>query len=782
MLSAVAARKARLQAKGQSSTPPTSTPQQSPSPQPVQKTKSHAKPPSKRKSSSEAVSQSHKRRKVNKLQEKSARYFQEKDSFLEQEDVIIIEDDNDEDEAALSATSEEGRSSEDAASTKPKRAWSPSAPFLDSSDEEGAAEGVDTPLEVEEVELPRPARLVTEAPSVLSTYRPIESQNLFVAAEDELVALGLPSALPAKVLCLAQSDRLALIGTYTLCVIHGFISLAGVTLTPSRTSYRVYAPRSAPSPVIECLPTSNQPPSTLAGLPERLQTLTEHSDAIVVLQAVKSGVEGLGRICRTFENVFEPSRWQRAQGEIDIGLSSAHYVTHETPESPSYNTPASWNEAILSVMPPEDTDDVDLSRQVYLVRGAKKSGKSTFARTLLNNLTTRYRKVAFLECDLGQSEFTPGGMVALNIVSTPAFGPPFTHPSIPYQAHYIGSTSPRNCPSLYVEAITALVQTYNAEVQHAPAGTEDTSDARISDIIPLVVNMMGWTKGLGADLSSRIQEIVEPSAVFDFDAAAFTSPADPMHVVEERPPRTGDSTPAWKYVEPISPGLISARYSPTDYRNLSILSYLHAVLPRRAAISNRGAQRIRHVVEYDRALMCQPPFELAASDALDDVILVGPGSEDVVPSEINRVLNGALVALVSCEPGAVDRVPDNAGVPPTSSIPYTQGVTPPLPSMSSCHGLALIRSLTSDSSSTTAPALLHLLTPLPASILSGANPRVLVKGEMELPVWGMLDFRSEDSIAGVEYGKVPYLQWGKSEGVGGERRRIRRNLMRRGQM
>lgn len=35
---------------------------------------------------------------------------------------------------------------------------------------------------------------------------------------------------------------------------------------------------------------------------------------------------------------------------------------------------------------------------------------------------SRYRRVAFLECDLGQSEFTPGGLVALNIVENYAFG------------------------------------------------------------------------------------------------------------------------------------------------------------------------------------------------------------------------------------------------------------------------------------------------------------------------------------------------------------------------
>jgi polynucleotide 5'-hydroxyl-kinase GRC3/NOL9 len=58
----------------------------------------------------------------------------------------------------------------------------------------------------------------------------------------------------------------------------------------------------------------------------------------------------------------------------------------------------------------------------------------------------------------------------------------------------------------------------------------------------------------------------------------------------------------------------------------------------------------------------------------------------------------------------------------------------------------------------------------------------MVKGELELPVWGMLDFKERDTIAGIEKSKVPYLQWGKGEGIGGERRRVRRNLMRKGQL
>ena len=77
----------------------------------------------------------------------------------------------------------------------------------------------------------------------------------------------------------------------------------------------------------------------------------------------------------------------------------------------------------------------------------------------------------------------------------------------------------------------------------------------------------------------------------------------------------------------------------------------------------------------------------------------------------------------------------------------------------------------------------------------------MVKGEMEMPIWGLVDWRtlalgrngsgggvSTDNNEGAPLGwdttrmqmQVPYLQWGRvSEGVlGGEKRRFRRNLMR----
>ncbi len=362
---------------------------------------------------------------------------------------------------------------------------------------------------------------------------------------------------------------------------------------------------------------------------------------------------------------------------------------------------------------------------------------------------SRYRRVAFLECDLGQSEFTAGGMVALNIIEQPVFGPPFTHPTLPHQAHYIGAHNPRSSPSHYLRAIQALVENYRLDLQFANlfVDIEDgEDDDRIADIIPLVINTMGWTKGLGADLARRIEELVQPSDIFTFETSPSNDAVEP-------------GGPHLRTLEPITP---PQRFNPSDHRALSLLSYFYAVFPdpiHANPFGQMGASRWNTGLP----LCAQPPYEIMSSLALDRVVLVGAGAEDVVQTELGRVLAGALVALVSSQPASEEGMKEL----------YTPGSPPPDPASSNCIGLAFIRGVSNDGSK------LHLLTPVPLERL--VNARILVMGELQLPVWGWLDFRSAESDAGSGV-DVPFLRWGRSAGAGSERRRVRRNIMRRAQM
>ncbi|KAH7930345.1 hypothetical protein BV22DRAFT_1079330 [Leucogyrophana mollusca] len=648
-----------------------------------------------------------------------------------------------------------------------KRAWSPSRPLPDSSDDE--ADDEQPPKQAPfDINIQYSSRAVDE-PSILSTFQPTPEQNVFHLTNDEVHALGLEHTTTYVALVLAPGETLALLGVYTIVVALGAVSLLGINIAPAKTAHRIFAPRSAPVPIIRCEPPGPST-STPISLPSRITSAPQRNadDAIILLRYLDTGVEGLGRVCRVFDGAFQPSqprsRWARDAPPVpSLGIPGVHMVTHSAKDTQPFILPESWSTALEGAC---QADNTSFEPPTYLVKGPKKSGKSTFARTLLNRLLARYKRVAFIECDLGQSEFTPGGMVTLHIIDHPVFGPPFTHPSQPYRAHYIGSTAPRSNPSHYLAAVQALVETYRLEIQ-LPAEDAEDEDGRI----PAIVNTMGWTKGLGADLNAKIEEFLSPTDIFEIvgmEEKGWPSAA-PLPHLQSR------SHDARRFeLEGISPDAVSTHYNATDQRNLAILSYFHAVFPPSIPLDSPICQVTAQSWNTSLPLCARYPYEVDWSQAFDQIVLSGAGYEDVVPSEIGRVLNGAIVGLVECDEAAMAIDPQSE----PSKIPYTQDQPPPPPATSTCHGLALIRGM-----SPSTPHM-HILTPVPPPLLQ--RSRVLVKGELELPVWGMLDFRvgddGEAGVAGVERARVPYLQWGKGEGLGSERRRIRRNLMRKGQM
>ncbi|KAF9457216.1 hypothetical protein BDZ94DRAFT_1176032 [Collybia nuda] len=662
-----------------------------------------------------------------------------------------------------------------------QRRWSPSAPLMDSSDE-GESDGApDDTLEV-------PAQPMKKPLHILSNLHPTPNENIFFLTPDEVNAIDLSSlipTLPATIIALGFKETVCLLGTYRFCVLQGSVACSGVVLSPSPRIHRVFAPRSSPLPILEGAIGKDSIAGLNLKLPPRLRPLAQAPATLLLIQELNTGVKGLGRICRTFNGVFEPSRWQKDETLGSLQLPGVYLIAEQTRDVQVFSLPVSWDLAL----PPPPTEPSDTPVGVHLVKGPKRSGKSTFARTLVNTLLTQYQRVAFLECDLGQSEFTPGGMVALNVVHKSLFGPPFTHPTLPNYAHFIGGSTPRSTPSHYISAIQSLVESYHLDVQLTsdPMELED-DDARISDVIPLVVNTMGWNKGLGADLTQKIEEIVQPTVIYEIEAPAsfereWATPAP-------APPYPPQNHSAKVFtLQPIPPSVLSMNYTPADHRALCILSYFHAVFPD-AAGTTTGDPPLSEITAASWTtslpLRACPPYEVEPARTFEKVILTGAGMEDVVPDEIDRVMNGAIVGLVCCQPGTLDNDPS---LPSTSSttgaIPYTQGYLPPSTSSSTCLGLALVRSVSTVSPIIPPPpghpTTFHILSPLPLPLLERSN--ILVKGEMELPIWGMLDLTDENG--GVEGGAnvgVPYLQWGKGEGLGGDKRRIRRNLMRRGQM
>ncbi|KAF8451165.1 hypothetical protein L210DRAFT_3627381 [Boletus edulis BED1] len=252
--------------------------------------------------------------------------------------------------------------------TKTERAWSPSRPIPDSSDD-------DEP-----------------GPSV-------PDHNVY----------SIPKNDYTRILVLQPNETLALVGVYSFCVLQGSISLLGVILSPSNIKHTVFAPRSSPIPILSWATSVHQGSCTFPIPPSIRQQ--ENATAILI-EYTDTGVEGLGRISKIFDGVFKPPREPEAGPGIDI--PRIYIVHHSSKDIRPFVLPSSWEVAFASL---EDQPDSEMNSAL--------EEREKYIGT--------YRRVAFLECDLGQSEFTPGGLVALNLVENYVFGLPLApDPHAPY--------------------------------------------------------------------------------------------------------------------------------------------------------------------------------------------------------------------------------------------------------------------------------------------------------------------------------------------------------------
>lgn len=388
-------------------------------------------------------------------------------------------------------------------------------------------------------------------------------------------------------------------------------------------------------------------------------------------------------------------------------------------------------------------------------------------------------------------------------------------------------------PSHYIASIGALVQTFRLDLQYAANemdmdldGDASEADNRTTSVIPLVVNTQGWTKGLGADLMAAVGELVQPTHVFELKADTLAANANERSresagAIKDIPSSTswidesimgtsvphGEHQPTQHWILPAAPlGPIGNFFNPSDTRAINLLTYFHA--------GNSGQRGLTW--RTDMSLLTTPPYDVDVNVAFDAIILTGPGSEDVVYEEVLRSLNCSIVALVEDE-NSTDILEGGGEAAVRGGIPYVQGTLPPDPSTSRCHGLAFARGVSTLNSSpgpagaserNEPSAKLQLLTPVPPNVL--ARCRVLVKGELEMPIWAFVGSSSDGdlggrewkgsgkkeeggggTVLGVPWEKVPYLtfrgareMFGGGGGViaGSGVKKARKNVMRRGHM
>lgn len=580
---------------------------------------------------------------------------------------------------------------------------------------------------------------------------------------------------------LVGGETITNIGLYDVFVKRGVVTLYGAILRagPSAPSYRVFAPASHALPVIHCLSPD--------GAEVELKSVGCELGSLERLSPL------LGRLWKAAETLDDSflknhkNRWSFENviqsipciDTFPTDIGQIHRLSDDALSRPLYHLeiPPRWHQAIDKICSASSKSGSNFHERVF-VCGPKNTGKSTFARMLLNRIFTIDREVMktdehsifLLDLDPGQPEYSPPGQISLIELRQPIFGPPFTHPGTItgshqriIRTHYIGANSPKDNPEHFIECTVDLMTHYQ---KHLTFGNTHG---------PIIINSPGWVIGTGLQILTTLiarlslTDIVytteEPGRSLDaLNAAAVSASVPRFHTAPSQPSGTLPSRTA------------------AEFRDMQTLSYFHLAAP---------TQGLPHQSWDPTPLTARKPYALSY-DALDapsrDFLAIMPLGEAPPPSTLATILNGSIVGIVALSP-TTTAIPIQRT--PAEHIPYVSAdaghLEPFSPQQSHLVALGLVRSIDADART------LHVLVPAACEhLLEDLVPErtVLVVGTgMDTPGWAYLEDlhaaearrrageteEKEESEVDVE--RRPWVQkvdGGEVERVLGKKRRLRR--------
>ncbi|KAK3250112.1 hypothetical protein CYMTET_40495 [Cymbomonas tetramitiformis] len=203
--------------------------------------------------------------------------------------------------------------------------------------------------------------------------------------------------------------------------------------------------------------------------------------------------------------------------ELAAGSQGAHWESiHSPAKLRPVTLPGAWRTAVTQIQ--HDAWSEQLPSPVVVVAGPKGVGKSTLSRFVVNSLLGTCPTVAYLDLDPGQPEIGFPGTLTLALVHAPLLGPPQLRQLAAAAAarlqgpaaaqvsgmmpvvvgqHFVGDIKPEGDPEGFMEGVGALHHMWMETLQGGG--------------VPLVVNTMGWVKGLGMDLLQATLSQVQPT-------------------------------------------------------------------------------------------------------------------------------------------------------------------------------------------------------------------------------------------------------------------------------
>ncbi|XP_077168880.1 polynucleotide 5'-hydroxyl-kinase NOL9 [Paroedura picta] len=577
-----------------------------------------------------------------------------------------------------------------------------------------------------------------------------------VKAPQEEPRTAVEAAAGGVVVLLPPGQSLTFNGKCCLTCLYGSVRVFGFNIAPEQPPYNLFSPHTHCALSIEAVAYKESEKSKKEMKAEARSILRAHlvpraariklmksfvpQCSMVLLERLDTQVTRFILSHSEFSHVFSAKRHKVPRFIPEDAVFASISLGRQDPENGLLLSESSLSAIGQLVRACQEEDE---GCPIILVCGPKSVGKSTFNRYLINLLLNRLPCIEFLECDLGQTEFTPPGCISLINVTEPFLGPPFTHLRTPHKMVYFGETSCEQETERYLDSLKYVFGAYERDV-------------------PLVINTMGWVKGAGLLLLIDIIRLLSPSHIVQISAEGFkdmpqlspeyTVSSAGLHTKGKGPLRgkslangsadlaQGDFHPPHSEhkllcVQPEFPGAGVAgdgRTHSSVLRDMAVLAYLGQLQPSDMDL----VLPLHSLVPY------QVPFSAVSIKVIHT---------DVAPAHILYSVNASWVGLC--------RLPDEVQCKADGPVLLTQ--TP----ICDCMGFGIVRGVDMDKK------LYHILTPVAPENLRSVN--CLLIGNIPIPNCVFLN------QPGIE-GEIPYITSEYNYGIlGAGKLKMKKHLKRR---
>ncbi|XP_023768224.1 polynucleotide 5'-hydroxyl-kinase NOL9 [Lactuca sativa] len=345
----------------------------------------------------------------------------------------------------------------------------------------------------------------------------------------------------------------------------------------------------------------------------------------------------------------------------------------EESEATNIYIPEDWSEAADTIA------YGDAHTPTAFICGPKNSGKSTFSRHVLHVLLRRHKRVAFLDTDVGQPEFTPPGCLSLTLLDSESID----LKSQPERCFFFGDISSKRDPELYLKYIFALYDHYH---KHHHSSSPNNNE------VPLIINTPGWVKGIGYDVLVDMLNHIAPSHVVNICVSAKsknlpsgtfwsqdTDAAKEVTLIEIKSANHQDS---------LNRSVVAHKDS-RHIRDLSIITYFTHCFS-----SDMRMNMMSSIKRIAQALASHPPYEVSMS-----AVNIKHLHTQVPEAEIFYSLNASIVGLAVSRQGS-------------GNLPQ-------------CVGLGIVRGVD------TLRRVVYIITPVPQHLLEDVD--LLLQGFIQIP-------------------------------------------------